>query len=113
VPSGRTAAADHREHQRAAWLDHRSLQRIATLPAVGSSKFLRIYDYNTNSSSSGTDLEYDFVARLRTRRRRCASVFKFAATANLGTNSKTLRFSVVKTGLSMVFEREPADAVDD
>ncbi len=72
-----------------------------TLPAVGSGKFLRIYDYNTNTSSSGTDLEYDFVASAADEATAVRVSFKFAATANLGSNSKTLRFSVIKTGLSM------------
>lgn len=72
-----------------------------TLPAVGSGKFLRIYDYNNGSSSSGTDLEYDFASNVTEEATAVRVSFKFAATANLGSNAKTLRFSVIQLGVSV------------
>ena len=72
-----------------------------TLPTVGSNKFARIYDYNNGSSGSGTSLQYDFVSSPTNEATAVRISFKFAATANLGSNSKTLRFSVTETGLSV------------
>src|ERR1043166_9332876 len=48
------------------------------LPSVGSGKFLRIYDYNMNTSSSGTSLEYEFVATPADAATAVRVSFKFA-----------------------------------
>ncbi len=69
-----------------------------TLPTVGSGKVLRIYDYHTTSAAV---LEYNFAANAAEEVTAARVSFKFATTANLGANSKTLRFSVVKSGLSV------------
>ena len=48
-----------------------------------------------SGSSSSTDLEYDFVASAAEEATAVRVSFKFAATANIGASTNTLRFSVV------------------
>ncbi len=68
------------------------------LPIPGTGQFLRIYDYDTDSSTGG---EYDFVADAAANVTAVRVSFAFAATADLGTDSRPLRFSVTSYGLAV------------
>lgn len=67
-------------------------------PVPGTGKFVRFFDYDTDT---GTVLRYDFAANAAEMATAVRVAFAFAATANHGTDAKTLRFSAGQLGMTL------------